>query len=111
MKDGIYKVAVSVPTEHLDRLMDAIDGVMGPLYPGYRRCFSMTDTVGTWVPEEGSDPFIGDVGKVATVKETRIEFAVRDEDLERVLRTIDRMHPYEEPAVDVIPMIAWRSLL
>ena len=32
------------------------------------------------------------------------------EDLEKVLCKIEEVHPYEEPAVDVTPQIAWRSL-
>ena len=43
--------------------------------------------------------------------EVRLEFVVGKEDLERVLETIDRIHPYEEPAVDVVPQIGWRSLI
>ena len=111
MTDDIYKIAVSVPSESLDILMDALDEVMDPIYPGYRRCFSISDVIGTWIPVEGSDPYIGEIDMISRVEEKRIEFAVRDYDLQEVLRVIDRVHPYEEPAVDVIPMKAWRSYL
>ena len=111
MTDDVYKIAVSVPSESLDILMDALDEVMDPIYPGYRRCFSISDVIGTWIPVEGSDPYIGEIDMISRVEEKRIEFAVRDYDLQEVLRVIDRVHPYEEPAVDVIPMKAWRSYL
>lgn len=111
MAEEIYKVVVSVPVDHADVLMDAIDDTMEPLYPGYRRCFSTFDVIGTWIPQDGSEPFIGEHGTIARMEERRIEFAVRECDLRPVLRTIDRTHPYEEPSVDVIPMVSWRSLL
>ena len=111
MAEDIYKVAVSAPAEYLDILMDALDEVIEPIYPGYRRCFFISDVVGTWIPVEGSTPFLGEIGKISYEEGKRIEFAVRDYNLKEVLRTIDRVHPYEEPAVDVIPMKAWRSYL
>ena len=111
MTDDIYKISVSVPADHMDILMDALDETIDPVYPGYRRCFSISDVVGTWIPMEGSDPYIGEVDMISRVEEKRIEFAVRDYDLKEALRVIDRVHPYEEPAVDVIPMRAWRSYL
>lgn len=111
MAEDIYKVTVSVPADFMDILMDAIDEVIDPLYPGYRRCFSISDVVGTWIPVEGSKPFIGETDTITRVEEKRIEFAVRDYDLPQALHVIDTLHPYEEPAVDVIPMKAWRSML
>jgi hypothetical protein len=111
MADDIFKVAVSVPADFMDILMDAIDEVIDPIYPGYRRSFSIMDVVGTWIPVEGSDPYIGEIDTITRVEEKRIEFAVRDYDLPQVLHVIDNIHPYEEPAVDVISMKAWRSYL
>lgn len=40
-----------------------------------------------------------------------MKFVCRGEDLQNVLRKIDEVHPYEEPAVDVFEEIPWRSLL
>ena len=111
MAEDIYKVTVSVPADFMDILMDAIDEVIDPLYPGYRRCFTISNVVGTWIPTEGSDPYIGEIDTITRQEEKRIEFVVMEYDLAQALHVIDRIHPYEEPAVDVIPMKAWRSLL
>lgn len=111
MEEQIFKVIFYSPPEVVDILLDSIDDVMTPIEPGYRRCFSVTDTVGTWVPMEGSNPHIGEIGAISRVNEKRVEFAVREPDLWKVLHIIDRVHPYEAPAVDVIPMQHWRSYL
>ena len=111
LSEKVYGICVSVPPEALKELMDAIDGAMEPLYPGYSYCFSVTPSKGYWRTEEGSHPYNGKVGEITEADEMRLRFVCREKDLENVLRTIDRVHPYEEPAVDVIPQIAWRSII
>jgi hypothetical protein len=106
-----YKIGVNIPPEFLDELLDAVNEVMEPLYPGYDRTFCYWLVKGTWRPLEGSDPYDGKVGEISVADETRVEFAVKKKDLERVLSVIAEVHPYEEPAVDVIPMIPWRSII
>ncbi len=107
----VFKIAVNLPPEFLERMMAAIDDSMDPLYPGYDHTFNYWPVKGTWRPLEGSDPYIGTVGKIEVADEVRLEFAVREKDLKSVLRAIRDAHPYEEPAIDVIPMYAWKELL
>lgn len=109
--ERIYRVGVDVPPAFLDRLMDAIDAVMTPVYPGYRRSFSYHPVTGTWIPLPGSHPFDGRTGEISRAAEIRLEFVVKETELAAVLSAIDAAHPYEEPAVDVTPELAWRSLL
>ncbi|MCQ2079364.1 MAG: hypothetical protein MJZ38_04830 [archaeon] len=55
--EEIFGIAVNVPASHLDVLMDAIDSVLEPLYPGYRRCFYHHPVTGTWRTMEGAHPY------------------------------------------------------
>ena len=111
MSDAVYKVSVTVPEDSADVLMDAISEANEQLYPGYERVFTITDVVGTWVPVYGSNPTIGEEGIISHVAEKKLEFLVKEKDLKKVLRAIVEYHPYEEPAVDVIPCQGWRSYL
>ena len=106
----IYGISVNVPASHLEELMDAVDSVMDPLYPNYRRSFCYWPVKGTWKTMEGAQPYNGKVGEITVADEMRLKFVCRKEDVGAVLRKIDEVHPYEEPAVDVVPQIAWRSL-
>ncbi len=106
-----YRISVNVPEGTEQSVMDAINEVMQPLYPGYDRCFCWWTVNGTWRPLPGSEPYIGEVGRIEVCSETRIEFAVREEDLEKVVSRIVEVHPYEEPAIDVVPMIPWKDLI
>ncbi len=105
-----YKVGTCIPRAHLEHLMDEVTSSISPLYPGYDRCFSYWPITGTWRPLEGSNPFIGTPGRIETVEEMRVEFAVKEEDLKKAVEAVRRAHPYEEPAIDVIPMIPWKDL-
>ncbi|MCQ2084803.1 MAG: hypothetical protein MJZ21_01490 [archaeon] len=91
--------------------MDAIDSVLEPVYPGYRRCFYYMPVKGTWIPVEGSNPYDGKIGEISVADEVHLKFVCRKEDLSKVLKKIDEVHPYEEPAVDVVPQLGWRSLI
>lgn len=84
---------------------------MTQVYPGYDMVFSLADVTGMWRPLDGSDPYNGKIGSLTTAEEIRVEFAVREGDLKRVIESIVSVHPYEEPAIDIIPMIAWKSII
>lgn len=111
MTPTIYKISVTIPEEYADRMMDSVNNVMGQVYPGYDRTFSIAKTKGTWRTLEGADPFNGEVGEITTAEELRIDFAVNENDLKNVINAIASIHPYEEPAIDVIPMIPWKSII
>lgn len=106
-----YKIGVNIPAGMEQDFMDSLNEVMTPLYPGYDRCFSWWPVKGTWRPLDGSNPYRGTIGKIETADEMRIEFAIHEKDLCPVLKRISDIHPYEEPAIDVIPMIPWKDIL
>ena len=111
MEPPAYKISVAIPAGYKDRLMDAVNGVMDQLYPGYDRVFSVTVTEGTWRSLEGSDPFIGKAGEISVEAEVRIDFAVKAKDLRSVILAIREVHPYEEPAIDILPMLLWKDVI
>lgn len=107
----MYKVVVSVPREHTQRLMDAVDAAIGSPSAKYRRVFSVVESVGTWIPQKGSSPFIGSIGEVSSEPEHMVHFVVDDGHLSAALKAIAETHPYEEPAVDVYRIEDWRALI
>lgn len=105
-----YKICTYIPAEYSDLLMDNITKIVTPMYPGYDRTFTLMDVTGTWRALEGSNPYNGHIGKITTAEEVRIEFSIHSKDLKAVVETILRIHPYEEPAIDILPMIGWKNL-
>lgn len=106
-----FKIAFTIPEEYSEKMMDAINEAITPFFPEYERAYCITKVVSTWKPLDGAHPFRGKIGETEITDELKIEFIVHEEDLKGVLRIIERMHPYEEPAIDVIPCLEWRSVL
>ncbi len=111
MSNLCYKISVCIPEKYLNALMDSVAGAAKPLYPGYRRCFSYWPAKGTWIPETGTSPFSGVPGEICTEDEMKVEFAVKEEDLVSAVKAVRDVHPYEEPAIDVVPMLKWKDVI
>jgi len=107
----ICKIAVFVPEEFSEKLMDSITEVIETPYDNYERAFSISKVTGTWRPIGNARPFKGTVGKIEESEELRIEFIVLKKDLAATVRTICKIHPYEEPAIDIIEMTDWHSVI
>lgn len=86
--------------EVLEKMYDAGAGHIG----NYSHCsFSFTGQ-GTFKPEVGAKPTIGEEGIVHHGKEEKIELLVENSKLSRVLGAMKKAHPYEEVAHFVLPI-------
>ena len=106
----VFRFSVNVPSEFLDKMMDAITEAIESPYPGYERAFGYAPVTGTWRSLEGSNPYKGKIGEIEVADEIRMEFIVREKDLKVAVAAIRRVHPYEEPAIDIVEMVDWHSL-
>lgn len=109
--NALYKVIIFLPAEFLDSMMDAVDVVTESVFPGYDRTFSYFPVTGTWKSLAGAKPYSGTTGEISVDQEMRLEFAVRGKDLLEALRAVKKIHPYEAPAIDVLPMMSGLTLL
>jgi len=67
----------------------------------YERCSWYTVGTGTFLPREGADPAIGDVGREERVPELCVETVVPFERAAAVVRALREAHPYEEVAFEL----------
>ena len=81
-------------------LFDAGAGAIGD----YRECAFSFEGTGEFTPVEGANPTDGAVGAHYTADEIRIEFVARAADRRRIVEKLHEVHPYEEPAFDVVQM-------
>ena len=68
------------------------------------------DGTGRYRPLEGAHPVIGKVGKYEEVKEERIECVCDRDKAKGVIAAIRKVHPYEEVAFDIYPLISEEEL-
>ncbi len=100
----LYKLVVFVPADHVDSVADAAFSAGAGKIGRYGRCSFRAEGTGTFLPGEGTRPYIGEVGKEERVREVRLETVVPAERLGAVIRAIRAVHPYEEVAYDVYPL-------
>lgn len=99
-----FKIATFVPLEQHERVRQALwDGGSGHI-GNYRDCSFNIRGIGTFFGMDGSDPAVGQVGRLEQVEEMRVEVICPADRLDRVLAELRKAHPYEEPAIDVFPV-------
>lgn len=104
-KENLYKLVVFVPKSHAQIVRDVL-GKEGAGYIGnYSHCTYNLEGIGTFLPLEGTSPFIGEINKLEEVEEIRIETIVKEKDLNKVIDQMLLAHPYEEVAYDVYPLL------
>lgn len=100
----LSKLVVFVPTAEAERVRTAILDAGAGHTGNYDSCsFNLTGE-GTFRAGEGARPFAGKVGEMHTEPEVRVETVVPAHLLKRVISAMLAVHPYEEPAFDIIPL-------
>jgi len=79
----------------------AIASIGGGKIGKYDSCAFMTSGIGTYRPLKGSKPSHGEIGKLERTGEARLEVAVAADKIKDVIAAIKKVHPYEEPVIDV----------
>lgn len=100
-EDRLLKIAVYIPREHKSSVAQAMFAAGAGEIGAYRHCSFQSEGKGTFLPEEGTQPFIGQVGKLETVEECKLETVVQASRLKKVIAAMLKAHPYEEPAYDI----------
>lgn len=104
------KIVVTVPPENAEEVRNAICSEGAGVIGNYTYCSMSTKCIGTFMPSEEANPYIGERNKLEFVEEEKME-AVCDIDIvKKVLKKLREVHPYEEPAIDIIPLIDEESL-
>ena len=68
---------------------------------------SYSPVMGCWRPPEGTSPCLGSVGEISREPELKVKVTVRAERVDETIAAIKRVHPYEEPVINAIPL--WRT--
>lgn len=101
----VVKLVVFVPESHADAVRKAMGKAGAGKTGNYGYCSFSVKGVGRFLPLKGAKPAIGKVGKLEAVKEERIETVCYKKDLDKVIKTIKKLHPYEEIAMDIYPLV------
>lgn len=104
------KIVVFVPKTHTDIVRTAMGDAGAGKIGNYSHCSYSVDGVGRYKPMEGAKPFIGTVGKFEEVEEERIECVCDKAKAKEVIAAMRKVHPYEEVAFDIYPLLTEEEL-
>jgi hypothetical protein len=104
MAEKRYKIVVYAPGSHADAVREAMGDAGAGIIGTYTHCTFTIPGITRFKPGPGSDPEVGEIGKLAEVAEERIETVCEAGRLKAVLEAVRAAHPYEEPAMDVYPV-------
>lgn len=106
----LVKIVVFVPKSHTNIVRQALGEAGAGKIGNYSHCSYSVNGVGRYKPLEGAHPAIGKVGKFEEVEEERIECVCERDKAKEVISAIRKVHPYEEVAFDIYPLISEEEL-
>ena len=106
MTDTRYcKLEVFIPESHLKKLQSVLRDADAGHIGNYDSCLSCSKVMSTWRPLFGTNPYIGEIGEVTEAEEVKVEVTVSTACVNDIIRKIKEIHPYEEPVINVIPLL------
>lgn len=99
-----YKIEVFIPQEYVMALGEALAEAGAGRIGSYDHCLSVLSVRGYWRPLAGSNPYAGIAGELSSGEEAKVEVNVTEEIVPAALAAIRRVHPYEEPVINVLPL-------
>ncbi|MCL2382913.1 MAG: hypothetical protein FWC79_01785 [Oscillospiraceae bacterium] len=104
------KIVVTVPSEHAEAVRIAIGDAGAGVVGEYTHCTVTTKCIGTFKGSDATNPYIGEKNKLELVEEEKIETVCDISIVKEVLGGLRKVHPYEEPVIDIIPLICEEDL-
>lgn len=99
------KIIVTIPIENVDEVRNAICETGAGVIGNYTHCSMSTKCVGTFKPTDEANPYIGEKNNLEFVEEEKLEVVCDVNIVKNVISKLREVHPYEEPAIDIVPLI------
>ena len=105
-KATLLKLVTFVPEKHVERVSTALFDAGAGRIGNYTACSFRSAGTGTFFGEEGTNPAVGESGRLEQAAEVRVETVVPIAKVADVVRAMRKAHPYEEPAFDLQQLAA-----
>lgn len=99
------KIIVTIPIEDVGKVRNAICESGAGVIGNYTYCSMSTKCIGTFKPTDEANPYIGEKNNLEFVEEEKLEVVCDVNIVKDVISKLREVHPYEEPAIDIIPLI------
>lgn len=99
------KIIVTIPLDNVEEVRNAICEAGAGIIGNYTHCSMTTKCIGTFKPNNNAKPYIGKKNKLKFVDEEKLEVVCDVKKVKEVVSSLRKVHPYEEPVIDIIPLI------
>lgn len=99
------KIIVTVPIANINEIREAICESGAGIIGNYTHCSMSSKCIGTFKPNDDANPYIGKNNNLEFVEEEKLEVVCDVKKVKEVISKLREVHPYEEPAIDIIPLI------
>ena len=101
----MYKIGIYIPESHLDVVKSAMFAAGAGQIGAYRACSWEIMGQGQFIPSKDAYPYEGSAEVLSQVAEFRVEMVCQKEKIADVINALKKVHPYEEPAYDVVELV------
>jgi len=98
------KLEIFVPQEYALKVCDQLAKIGVGRIGDYDHCVAIYQVQGYYRPLPGANPFDGEIGRIQETMEAKVEANCKRELVTEAIQIIRRVHPYEEPLVNIIPL-------
>ncbi len=99
------KIFVTIPFENVEEVRNAICSEGAGIIGNYSYCTISTKSIGTSKPNDDANPYIGEKNNLVFIEEDKLEVACDVDKVKKVIAKLREVHPYDEPAIDIVPLI------
>lgn len=99
------KIITTIPLENVEEVRNAICEAGAGIIGNYTHCSMSTRCVGTFKPNDKAKPYIGKKNKMEFAEEEKLEVVCDIDKVKNTVAALRKAHPYEEPAIDIIPLL------
>jgi dinuclear metal center YbgI/SA1388 family protein len=100
------KIVTHVPQESVEAVRDSLASSGAGRIGLYEYCSFELHGRGTFVGGEGTNPAVGESGRLHYVEEVRLEMVCPRSALASAVLALKQAHPYEEPPIEIHPLLA-----
>jgi hypothetical protein len=104
MHPQYFKIEFFVPASHKKVCCEALFSAGCGRLGLYEHVQAESIVSGNWRPLAGAKPYEGSVGELSQALEFKVEILCPEDCLEKSVSELMKVHPYETPAVYVIPL-------
>ena len=105
LKLSKVKLEIFIPKSHLSTLRDTLCAANAGVIGNYDSVLSYSIVQGNWRPLPGANPYDGNIGVLCEGEEYKVEVCCEVEKLSQTIIAIKAIHPYEEPVINIIPLL------